>query len=130
DTFLRKEFADRLATFPAEGPERESLNRDVEKIRSYVDGVDRAAQGLAVFTCSGADLFEAITLAAPVTEHRLSISTEPNLYPLALHADEYARYAAGDADTNPWPHFVVDRDQVQDPNQIQDTKNNRHRLDS
>src|SRR6266705_2809958 len=57
DTFLRKEFADRVATYPAEGPERESLTRDVEKILSFVVGADRAAQGLADLTCSGADLF-------------------------------------------------------------------------
>ncbi|PYR63160.1 MAG: hypothetical protein DMF91_04295 [Acidobacteria bacterium] len=128
DTFLRKEFADRLATFPAEGPERESLNRDVEKIRSYVDGVDRAAQGLAVFTCSGADLFEAITLAAPVTEHRLSISTEPNLYPLALLADEYPRYAAVVADTNAARIFVFAGNALQHAEQIKGTKTKRHKM--
>src|SRR5207249_3965529 len=62
DPFLRKEFADRVATYPAEGPERQSLNRDAEKIRACAEGVDRSANSLAIFACSGADLFEAIPL--------------------------------------------------------------------
>jgi peptide subunit release factor 1 (eRF1) len=128
DTFLRKEFADRVATYAAEGPERASLDRDVEKIRSYVDGVDRAAQGLAVFSCSGGDLFEAIPLAAPVAEHRLSISTEPNLYPLALLADEYPRYAAVVANTNVARIFVFAGNAQQHAEHITGTKTKHHKV--
>jgi peptide subunit release factor 1 (eRF1) len=117
-----------VATYPAEGPERESLNRDVEKILSHVNGVDRAAQGLAVFACSGADLFEAITLAAPVAEHRLSIANEPNLYPLALIADEYPRYAAVVADTNAARIFVFSANALQHAERIKGTKTKRHKM--
>src|SRR6266536_1204692 len=60
DVFLRNEFADRLATYPAEGPERDSLEQDSVKIANYLRDVDRSAQGVAVFACSGAELFEAV----------------------------------------------------------------------
>src|SRR5438552_4120435 len=85
--FVRKELDDRIATFGSEGPERASLHEDARKIREYVDAIDRAANGLAVFCASGADLFEALPLAAPIPEHQLFISDEPHLYPLARLID-------------------------------------------
>src|SRR5256885_11154943 len=93
EPFLRKELAERLRTYSGQGPERDSLQRDVERIRAYVQTVDRAANGLALFACSAGDLFEAIELAAPVAEHRLFISDQPHLYPLARVLDRYPRYA-------------------------------------
>ncbi len=79
DRFLRKELADRVATYATSGPERESLERDAEKIRAYVATVDPSANGLAIFACSGADLFETVPLAAPIDENRLFVSGEPHL---------------------------------------------------
>src|SRR4030081_2992345 len=64
ERFLRKELAERVQTYPAKGPERDSLERDAAKIRDYVSRLDASANGLALFASSGADLFEAIPLAA------------------------------------------------------------------
>src|SRR6266545_3575171 len=83
EPFLRKELAERLRTYPASGPERDSLDEDAARILAYVNGVDRALNGLALFACSSANLFEAIPLAAGVDTHRLYISDQPHLYPLA-----------------------------------------------
>src|SRR5689334_1317171 len=83
EPFLRKALAERIRTYGADGPERKSLEQDVEKIRAYVGGVDAATNGLALFSCSGADFFEAVSVAAPIAEHRLYISEQPHLYPLA-----------------------------------------------
>jgi hypothetical protein len=74
--FVRKELAARINTFTA-APERESLERDAERIEAYLDGLDRSANGLALFACHGAELFEAFQLAAPIDAHRLSVSTSP-----------------------------------------------------
>src|SRR5712692_8415359 len=100
EPFLRHELAARIETYKAHTPERASLDRDAERIRSYVDGIDPSANGLALFTSSGANLFEAIVLAAPVSEHRLFIAQQPHLYSLALLLDEYPKYAALVADTH------------------------------
>src|SRR2546423_3505451 len=62
EPFLRKELADRIATYSASGPERDSLDRDGDRIRDYVRTIDGAVNGLAVFACGGADLFEAVPL--------------------------------------------------------------------
>jgi peptide chain release factor subunit 1 len=126
--FLRKELAERLRTYPANGPERESLDKDAEKIRAYVDGVDPAVNGLALFACSGADLFEAVQLAAPIQEHRLHISDQPHVYPLARLVDEYPRYAALVADTRSARIFVFAANRLERAEQIEGTRTRRHKM--
>ena len=51
EPFLKKELAERLRTYPASGPERESLDKDAAQIRAYVATVDPALNGLALFAC-------------------------------------------------------------------------------
>src|SRR3989442_7798994 len=125
--FLRKELDDRIATYGAHGPERESLTTDAEKIRDYVENVDRSANGLALFSCSGADLFEAIPLAAPISDHHLSISDRPHLYPLARLIDEYPRYAVLLADTHSARIVVVAVNAVEREAQVEGTKTKHHK---
>jgi peptide subunit release factor 1 (eRF1) len=128
DTFLRKELADRVRTYPAEGPERNSLERDAERIREYVTGLDASINGLAIFACSGADLFEAIPLSAPVDEHRLYISDVPHLYPLARIADDYPRYAVLVSDTNHARLFVVAANQLAAKDTVENRKTRGHKM--
>src|SRR5437763_1540554 len=85
--FVRKELGDRIRTFATGGPEQDSLHDDTHRIESYLAGVDRSANGLALFACSGAGLFDAFQLAAPIDEHRLFVSDRPHLYPLARLLD-------------------------------------------
>ncbi|HEV3469888.1 MAG TPA: Vms1/Ankzf1 family peptidyl-tRNA hydrolase [Pyrinomonadaceae bacterium] len=120
DRFLRKEFGERVKTFPASSPARQSFERDAERIREYLDKELRPeTQGVAVFACAGAeDFFQAVQLEAPIEHHRLYIYNQPHLYPLARLLDQYPRYAVLVADTNRARLFVfargkaVDRDEV------------------
>ena len=127
EPFLKKELTERLKTYPASGPERESLEKDVARIREYAASIDRAANGLAIFACSGADLFDAITLAAPISEHRLYVSDQPHLYPLARLIDEYPRYAALLADTRSARIFVFAANSVVRTEQIEGVKTKHHK---
>jgi peptide subunit release factor 1 (eRF1) len=106
--FLRRELASRGRTFAAGSAEAESFRRDAERIEQYVaKEVQPAANGLAIFACAGADdYFEAVQLEAPIDEHRLYISDQPNLYQLARIGDEYPRYAALVSDANTARIFV------------------------
>jgi peptide chain release factor subunit 1 len=128
EPFLRKALAERIRTYGADGPERKSLEQDVEKIRAYVSEVDAAVNGLALFACSGADFFEAIQVAAPIPEHRLYISEQPHLYPLARLLDDYPRYAVVLADTNLARIFVVAGNTVVQTEQVEGTKTHRHKM--
>ncbi len=99
--FVRKELKARGGTYAPNSPERESLGRDLEKIMRYVErDVQPSANGVAIFACAGADLFEAVQMGAPVEQHWLSISDRPHLYPLARLDSQWPRYAAVLADTN------------------------------
>ena len=128
EPFIRKELAERVRTYPASGPERESLEKDAEKIRQYVADVDSSANGLAIFACAGAELFDAVVLAAPIQEHRLYISDQPHLYPLARLIDEYPRYAALLADTRSARIFVFAANAVERSQQIEGVKTKRHKM--
>ncbi len=69
--FIKKVFSDRAKALPEESPERESFDKDVKRIQEYLDNKDQAsAQGLAIFACSGSDLFEAIPLEQPIADQR------------------------------------------------------------
>jgi peptide chain release factor subunit 1 len=128
DLFLRKELDDRIETFGAAGPERDSLSRDADRIRQYVAEIDPATNGLAVFSCSAADLFETLPLAAPVAGHRLYISGRPHLYPLARLIDEYPRAAFLLANTNSARLFVVAGNAIERVQRVNGVKTKRHKM--
>ena len=121
--FARKELAARSRTFPARSPERDSFDRDAERIQTYLsEEIRPSANGVAIFACSGeGDFFEALQLDAPIVENRLSVSSHPHLYPLARLLDEYPRYAVVVADTKSARIYVfgrgreIDREQVESP---------------
>ena len=105
--FVRKVFRERARALPERSPERESFDQDVERIQEHLETADAAAgQALAIFACSGSDLFEVIPLEAPIAEHALFVSSVPHLYPLARVIENYPRYAAVMLDTNKARIFV------------------------
>jgi peptide chain release factor subunit 1 len=100
-TFVRKELKARAQTYPARSAEREMLDRDLERISTYLEGsVQPSANGVAIFACDAAELFAAVQFDAPVGEHWLFIGDQPHLYPLARIASQYPRYAVVLADTH------------------------------
>ena len=66
---VRNEFAARVATYPASGPERESLDADAEKIREYVGGIEPSVNGLALVAED----------SPPYDADRESAATEPRV---------------------------------------------------
>jgi peptide chain release factor subunit 1 len=124
ERFLRKEFSERARTFKAHTPERESFDRDVERINEYLrDELRPETNGVAVFACAGAeDFFQAVQTAAPIENHRLYIYNQPHLYPLARLMDQYPRYAVLVADTNRARLFVFGRGKMLSGEEIQNVK--------
>ena len=124
DRFLRKEFAQRARTYAANSPERESFERDAERIRAYLDNELRPeTQGVAVFACAGhEEFFEPLQLAAPIEDHRLYISNQPHLYPLVRLMEQYPRYAVLVADTNRARLFVFGRGKTLQSDEITNVK--------
>ena len=124
ERFLRKEFSERARTYKAHTPERESFDRDVERIEAYLrDELRPETNGVAVFACAGAgEFFEAVQSAAPIDSHRLFVYNQPHLYPLARLMDQYPRYAVLVADTNRARLFVFGRGKALSADEIQNVK--------
>jgi peptide chain release factor subunit 1 len=128
EPFLRKELGERARTYRASGPERQSLEKDLARIQSHVASLEGSLNGLALFASSGANLFETVELAAPVVGHKLYISTQAHLYPLARLLDEYPRYVALLADTHSARIFVFAANAIERTNQVEGIKTRRHKM--
>src|SRR5918997_128414 len=129
DRFLRKEFSERAKTYGAHSPERESFDRDVERITEYLKDVRPSANGVVVFACAGADdFFLAAQLDAPIEEHRLYIYNQPHLYPLARLAEQYRRYAVLVCDTNRARIFVFGHGRTVESEEVENVKTNRTKV--
>lgn len=98
---LRREFKALAETWPASAPERQSFDADVEHILAYVEGdIAAAANGVAIFACSGADLFEVLQMTAPIKENGIHVCAQPHLYQLVRLDERFPKYAAVLTDTN------------------------------
>src|SRR4051812_36533656 len=49
--YLQREFKSLAGAWPSGSPERESFDRDSERILEYVASIDPAANGVAIFAC-------------------------------------------------------------------------------
>jgi peptide subunit release factor 1 (eRF1) len=125
--FVHKEFPLRAKTYPLRSPERESLIQDYERIHAYITTeLLPSANGLALFACSAKDgFFDAIQLQAPIQKHRLFISNQPHLYPLARLHDQYRRYAAVLVDSHQARLFVFGLGRILAKQGLTGTKTNR-----
>jgi peptide chain release factor subunit 1 len=128
--FVRQELEARAKTFEPRTIERESFDRDVERIKNYLEQEVRpSANGVVIFACSGADdFFEASQLDAAVERNRLFVYDHPHLYPLARLIDQYQRYAVLVADTNSAQIFVFGYGHLIDHDEIQSVKTNRSQV--
>lgn len=129
DTFLRKEFDDRVRSYRADTPERHSLEQDAARIRAYLEAeVRSSANGVAIFASHDAGLFEALQLTAPIDRHRLYIDHEPHLYPLARLDDQYPRYAVLLVNTNFARLYVVGSAEVEHAREVVNPRTRRTQM--
>jgi peptide subunit release factor 1 (eRF1) len=129
DPFVRKQFEELSKTFAPRSVARDSFERDATRIRNYLENeLDKAANGVAIFACAGADFFEAVQLDAPIERHRLSVSDHPDLYPLARLMDQYPAYAALLVDTNAARIFVFSLGRRVGETEINSPKTNRSQV--
>ncbi|MFN2387259.1 MAG: Vms1/Ankzf1 family peptidyl-tRNA hydrolase [Thermoanaerobaculia bacterium] len=125
--FLRKELTARARTYPPRSPERESFEKDAERIRAYLsEELPAAANGVAIFACHARDgFFEAMPLDAPIEENRLSVGEQPHLYPLARLLDQHPRYAVVLTDSRSARVFVFGRGRVIEKKELESPSMNR-----
>ncbi|HKY28043.1 MAG TPA: Vms1/Ankzf1 family peptidyl-tRNA hydrolase [Pyrinomonadaceae bacterium] len=122
--FVRKELTKRSKSYPQQSEERASFEEDFVRIGRYLEqGAPAAAQGIAIFACSGAsDFFEAANFDAPFERNRITVSDRPHVYPLARLIDQYRRYAVVLADTNRAQIFIFAAGRAVDQQGIENVK--------
>jgi peptide subunit release factor 1 (eRF1) len=87
--------------------EIDALQADVARVEAYLAAeFPTEAQGLAVFACSQAGLFETVTSGAPF-ETQISYGRHPELYQLARLIDDLETAVVAVVDTNTARLFVV-----------------------
>ena len=124
--FVRGEFKARSRTYAVGTPERDSLDRDLERIATYLEAeLQPSANGVAIFACSAGELFEAVQLTAPIEQHWLYIGDAPHLYPLARIDSQHPRYAAVVADTNSARILVFAAGEVVSQEEVKGVKTRR-----
>src|SRR5690349_9158189 len=125
--YVRKQLNERAKSYELRTPERESFDRDAERIMAYVEnGLEPALNGVAIFACSAAnDYFEVGTFEAPFTRNRLFVSDRPHVYPLARVIDEHRRYAVVLADTNRARIFVFATGRAVEEESVENVKTKR-----
>jgi peptide subunit release factor 1 (eRF1) len=125
-TFVRQEFKARSRTYPQGSPDRDSLDKDLERITTYLENeLQPSANGVAVFACDAAGLFETVQLTAPIDHHWLYIGDTPHLYPLARLESRYPRYAAVIADTNTARIMVFATGELKSQREVKSDKTRR-----
>jgi peptide chain release factor subunit 1 len=126
DVFLRKELAARLKTYPDHSPERESLQRDAERIERFLaEELRPSTRGVAIFACDEKALFEALQFEVPFDRHRMVIDNQAHLYPLARLYGRYPRYAALVVDTHAARIFVFSTGATEESLEVQNPKTKR-----
>lgn len=99
-TILRDRLRAIEGTLGPRGDAFDSFQADAERIQSFLDErFDRSSHGLAIFACSGADLWETIEAGAPF-EDEVGANDVPQLFQLARLVDEQETVVVAVVDTN------------------------------
>src|SRR5688572_21220086 len=78
--FLKKELRGRMDELEPRSAERESFEKDADRIERYLtEEVRPSANGIAIFACAGSDLFEPLQLDASIEANRLTVGDRPHL---------------------------------------------------
>ena len=125
--FVRKALGERARSLRALSPERESIERDVARIETYLrDELRPTAKAVAIFACAGCGgFFDAVQLDAPIDRHWLFVGPVPHLYPLVRLVDQFPRYAAVMLDTHQARIFVFGLNAVEREQNVVNQKSRR-----
>jgi len=105
-TILRDRLRAIESTLGPRGEDLESFQADDLRIRAFLDDhFDRSSQGLAVFACSGTDLWETIESGTPFADE-VQAGPVPQLFQLARLIDEQPPAIVAVVDSNTARLFV------------------------
>lgn len=99
-TILRDRLSKIEGTLGPRGDGFDSFHADAERIQAFLDHeFDRSSEGLAIFACSGAGLWETVESGTPF-EDEVGADAVPQLFQLARLLDEQQTVVVAVVDTN------------------------------
>lgn len=105
--------------------ERESFDRDAERINEFLTTIAPSTKGAAIFACAGADdFFETKEFSVPFEEDYFFVFDKPYLFPLVRLIEQNPLYAVVLADTNAAHIYTFKRGNVVKKEDIQNIKTN------
>ncbi len=126
DIFVRQQLSENAGTYEVETTERESFDRDAERINQFLENIQPSTRGAAIFACAGAnDYFEAQEFEVTFEENQFFVFDRPHLFPLAKLIDQNPMYAVVLADTNTAHIYAFKRGHIVEKEDIENIKTNR-----
>ncbi len=126
DIFVRRQLSEKAGDYEIETTERESFDRDAERINQFLENIQPSTRGAAIFACAGAnDYFEAREFEVPFEENQFFVFDRPHLFPLARLIDQNPMYAVVLADTNTAHIYAFRRGHIVEKEDIENIKTNR-----
>ncbi|HVM31219.1 MAG TPA: Vms1/Ankzf1 family peptidyl-tRNA hydrolase [Candidatus Limnocylindrales bacterium] len=94
-------------TYWPRGDDYDSFKADEQRIDEFLEQeFDTAAQGLAIFACSGIGLWEVVQAGVPFRDS-VAVGARPDLFQLARLLDEHETAVVALVDTNSYRLFVT-----------------------
>jgi peptide chain release factor subunit 1 len=125
DVFVRQQLSEKASEFESETTERESFDRDAERINEFLETIKPSTRGVAIFACAGAnDYFEAREYEVPFEENNFFVFDRPHLFPLARLIDQNPIYAVVLADTSTAHIYAFKRGHIIEKEDIENIKTN------
>jgi peptide chain release factor subunit 1 len=125
NVFLKKQLSEHQDNFGEDTKERESFDKDMERISKYAEKINPSANGVAIFACSGTNFFKTVEFDVPFQNDRFFVFDKPHIYPMARMMDQNPRFAVVLADTNAAFIYVFQRGRILNQEEIQNEKTNR-----
>jgi peptide chain release factor subunit 1 len=126
DIFVRQQLSEKAGDYEIETTERESFDRDAERINQFLENIQPSTRGAAIFACAGAnDYFEAQEFEVTFEENQFFVFDRPHLFPLAKLIDQNPMYAVVVADTNTAHIYAFKRGHIVEKEDIENIKTNR-----
>ncbi|HEY0427938.1 MAG TPA: Vms1/Ankzf1 family peptidyl-tRNA hydrolase [Pyrinomonadaceae bacterium] len=126
NVFARKQLSEYADNFEAESSERESFDRDAERILEYLGNIKPTTKGAAIFACAGAgDFFLTREFNVPFEEDYFFVFDKPYIFPLTRLLEQNPMFAVVLADTNAANIYTFKRGHVIDQEEIQNEKTKR-----
>jgi len=111
--------------FEMRSPRRKSFEKDGKRILDFLDNVDPATKGVAIFACSGMNYFKGLEYDVPFEEDYLFVFDKPHVYPLVRLLEQNPAFAVLLADTNSAHIFVFQGGETRERHDIENVKTNR-----